>query len=109
MLTAMKDETVALQKRMSYVQTTPHGLLLMRINLALLSLLNLTPGQGISRPHAADMARALVLQLVFHHGSETVGIKVMGGGWEWETSTISSPQHAASQPQLSIASWRLWG
>lgn len=38
---------------------------------------------GISGPHAADMARALVLQLVFHHGPESVGIKVLGGGWEW--------------------------
>lgn len=33
-----------------------------------------------------DLARALLAQLVFHHGPETVGVKVIGPGaaaWEW--------------------------
>lgn len=38
---------------------------------------------GISGAGAGGLARAIVAQLVFHHGPETVGIEARGGGWEW--------------------------
>ncbi|WP_245802159.1 cell division protein FtsK [Corynebacterium pacaense] len=40
---------------------------------------------GLSGPGAQDLARALVVQLLFHHGPETVGVQVRGvaGNWEW--------------------------
>ncbi|RNE48869.1 cell division protein FtsK [Corynebacterium alimapuense] len=37
---------------------------------------------GISGP-AADLARSIIAQLVTSHGPETVGIEVVGQGWEW--------------------------
>lgn len=38
---------------------------------------------GISGAGAADLARALVAQLVFHHGPETIGVAARGADWEW--------------------------
>ncbi|MDU0478729.1 type VII secretion protein EccCa [Staphylococcus chromogenes] len=38
---------------------------------------------GLAGPCAPELARAAVLQLVFHHGPETVGIKIIGQGCEW--------------------------
>lgn len=38
---------------------------------------------GISGSGAAGLARAIVAQLVFHHGPETIGISALGGGWDW--------------------------
>ncbi|MDO5077053.1 type VII secretion protein EccCa [Corynebacterium sp.] len=32
---------------------------------------------------AGDVARALVAQLVFHHGPELVSVTALGAGWEW--------------------------
>ncbi len=38
---------------------------------------------GLSGPGARDLARALVAQLVVAHGPETLGISVLGEGWDW--------------------------
>lgn len=38
---------------------------------------------GISGPGAGDLARAMVAQLVTAHGPETLGLQVMGEGWDW--------------------------
>lgn len=38
---------------------------------------------GISGPNAADVARAIIGQLVTAHGPETVGVDVIGHGWDW--------------------------
>jgi len=38
---------------------------------------------GISGPGAADLARAIVGQLVTAHGPETIGLEVIGQGWDW--------------------------
>lgn len=38
---------------------------------------------GFSGPKAADVARSLVAQLVFHHGPELVAVTALGAGWEW--------------------------
>ena len=38
---------------------------------------------AFSGPSAADVARALVAQLVFHHGPELVSVMALGAGWEW--------------------------
>ncbi|AGF71576.1 Ftsk domain-containing protein [Corynebacterium halotolerans YIM 70093 = DSM 44683] len=38
---------------------------------------------GVSGPGAGDLARALVAQLVTAHGPETLGLQVMGEGWDW--------------------------
>ncbi|WP_316932481.1 type VII secretion protein EccCa [Corynebacterium poyangense] len=41
------------------------------------------PYLGLRGTHAADVARALIAQLVFHHGPDTVGVHAIGGGWGW--------------------------
>src|SRR5699024_1392677 len=43
---------------------------------------------GLNGPGAHDLARAIVVQLLFHHGPETVSVTARGaapddGGWEW--------------------------
>ncbi|WP_293771078.1 type VII secretion protein EccCa [uncultured Corynebacterium sp.] len=38
---------------------------------------------GLGGAHARELARAMILQLVCHHGPETVGISALGEGWEW--------------------------
>ncbi|MGC2864199.1 type VII secretion protein EccCa [Corynebacterium glutamicum] len=39
---------------------------------------------GLNGAGAHDLARALVVQLLYHHGPEVVGIKAIGeSGWEW--------------------------
>ncbi|WP_047241273.1 type VII secretion protein EccCa [Corynebacterium epidermidicanis] len=38
---------------------------------------------GLAGPFAMALGRSLVLQLAYHHGPETVGIKVIGDGCEW--------------------------
>lgn len=38
---------------------------------------------GLAGPHARELARAMVLQLVTFHGPEAVGISFLGHGWGW--------------------------
>ncbi|QPK79588.1 type VII secretion protein EccCa [Corynebacterium lizhenjunii] len=38
---------------------------------------------ALSGTKAREMARALVLQLACHHGPETLGLSVLGEGWDW--------------------------
>ncbi|MDO5512751.1 type VII secretion protein EccCa [Corynebacterium sp.] len=38
---------------------------------------------GLAGPRAGDLARALVAQLVFAHGPETVSVETVGQGWDW--------------------------
>lgn len=38
---------------------------------------------SVSGPFAEELARAMVLQLAFHHGPESVGIAVAGRGFDW--------------------------
>ncbi|WP_051255967.1 type VII secretion protein EccCa [Corynebacterium freiburgense] len=38
---------------------------------------------AFSGPGAAGVVRALVSQLVFHHGPELVSVTALGAGWEW--------------------------
>lgn len=38
---------------------------------------------GLSGPLAFDVARAMLLQIAYHHGPEVVGISVLGDGMEW--------------------------
>ncbi|MGP6173927.1 type VII secretion protein EccCa [Corynebacterium sp. A21] len=38
---------------------------------------------GITGVGGTELARAIITQLVFHHGPETLGIAVLGEGWEW--------------------------
>ncbi|QGU06469.1 ESX-1 secretion system protein EccCa1 [Corynebacterium occultum] len=38
---------------------------------------------SLSGPGAEALGRAILAQLVFHHGPETVGVQVLGSGWEW--------------------------
>lgn len=38
---------------------------------------------GLSGPYAVELARAMVLQLIFHHGPDCVGISVRGDALPW--------------------------
>lgn len=38
---------------------------------------------GLSGPRSGDVARAIVAQILFHHGPECVGVQVVGTGWDW--------------------------
>ncbi|WP_313549053.1 type VII secretion protein EccCa [Corynebacterium sp.] len=38
---------------------------------------------GLAGDGAREVARAMVLQLAMFHGPETVGLRVIGEGWEW--------------------------
>ncbi|MEJ5997558.1 type VII secretion protein EccCa [Corynebacterium sp. H130] len=53
---------------------------------------------SLGGPFAEDMARALLLQLAFHHGTDTVGIEVRGRSMPWtkwlpHTRDVSEAQH----------------
>ncbi len=38
---------------------------------------------GIAGPRATELARSIIAQLVVAHGPDTLGLQVMGQGWEW--------------------------
>lgn len=57
---------------------------------------------GLNGPGAHDLARAIVVQLLFHHGPETVSVTARGaapddGGWDWLkwVPHAREPDHAA--------------
>ncbi len=56
---------------------------------------------GLNGPGAHDLARAIVVQLLYHHGPEVVSVTAMGqapgdGGWDWLKWVPHSrePEHA---------------